>query len=125
MANPIMATVRALEERLWQAQRDSNVAVLDELLADDALFTGINGVRESKASDLAQHSNGTLKISKLDLLDFALREIPNGAITSVTMAGAATIAGQPIVATLSYTRIWVEQNGRWQVVGAHMGIVPD
>jgi len=113
-----------MEERLWQAQRDSNVAELDRLLADDALFTGMSGQRETKASDLEQHRTGALKITRLEPLDFAVREIPSGAITSVKMAGTAFIQGQEVVATLYYTRVWIERDGHWQIVGAHMTAAP-
>lgn len=124
MSDSIPITVRALEERLWQAQRQSDVAELDALLADDALFTGMQGQRETKASDLEQHRSGALNITRLELLNFALREIPGGAVTSVKMDGAAVIQGQQVVATLFYTRVWIERGGQWQVVAAHMTATP-
>ncbi|HKO89500.1 MAG TPA: nuclear transport factor 2 family protein [Polyangiaceae bacterium] len=114
------STIRALEQRLWAAQRASDVAVLGELLADDALFTGLNGTPETKDSDLAQHRSGALKIVELRPLDLRIRPIPSGAITAVKMHGEALINGQRVVATLSYTRVWSERGGRWQIVGAHM-----
>lgn len=124
MTQSLTETVRALEERLWQAQRDSDVAELEVLLADDALFTGINGQRETKTSDLEQHRSGALKITRLEPLDFAVREIPSGAITSVKMAGTAIIQGQLVIATLYYTRVWIRSDGQWQIVGAHMTATP-
>ena len=124
MNDSLTKTVRALEERLWQAQRESNVAELQVLLADDGLFTGINGQRETKASDLEQHRSGSLKITRLDPLEFAMRKIPSGAITSVKMAGAAIIQGQEVIATLYYTRVWIERDGQWQIFGAHMTAIP-
>ena len=120
MTESLAETVRALEERLWQAQRESNVAELEVLLADDALFTGMNGQRETKASDLEQHRSGALKITRLEPLDFTVREIPSGAISSVKMAGTAIIHGQLVIATLYYTRVWIQRDGQWQIVGAHM-----
>lgn len=118
------ATIRELEERLWKAQLASDVAVLDELLADDALFTGMNGAQETKATDLEQHRSGALKIKELTPLELRVRPIPDGAITSVKMSGAATIHGQDVVAVLTYTRVWIQAGGRWQIVGAHMSAVP-
>ncbi len=123
MSKTLEETIRELEERLWAAQLASDVAVLDELLADDALFTGMNGARETKATDLEQHRSGALKISKLTPLEFKIRQIPDGAITSVKMSGAAKILGQDVVAVLSYTRVWIQRDGRWQIVGAHMSAV--
>ena len=124
MPQSLEETVRELEERLWQAQRESDVAVLDELLADGGLFTGMDGSRETKAGDLEQHRSGALNITKFEPLDFELREIPSGAVTSVKMSGAAIIREQEVVATLSYTRVWIQRAGRWQIVAAHMTAVP-
>jgi hypothetical protein len=36
------------------------------------------------------------------------------------MYGEALVNGQHVVATLSYTRVWIEHGGRWQIVGAHL-----
>jgi len=47
-------TIRALEEELWRAQLSGDVTVLDHLLTEDLLFTGLAGSLESKASDLQQ-----------------------------------------------------------------------
>lgn len=125
MAANFEKTIRALEERLWKAQLSSDVSVLDELIADDLLFTGISGALETKAGDLEQHRSGVLKITKLTPLDFKTREIPNGAITSVKMSCAATIHGKEAVAVLRYTRVWILRNNRWQIVGGHMSVAQD
>ena len=100
-----------------------DVSVLDDLLADDLLFAGINGALETKAADLEMHRSGALKIVKLIPLELKVRAIPQGAITSVRMSGAALIHGQETVAELRYTRVWIEREGRWQIVGGHMSIV--
>ena len=44
-----------LEERLERAMRTSDVLVLDELLADDLLFTNHQGLVVSKQEDLEVH----------------------------------------------------------------------
>jgi hypothetical protein len=118
------STIRALEERLWRAQLSADVETLDALIADDLLFTGISGALETKAGDLEQHRSGALKITKLDLLEFRVRAIPGGAMTSVKMDAAALIAGKLTTAILRYTRIWISEGDRWQIAGGHMSMVP-
>jgi hypothetical protein len=72
---------------------------------------------ETKVADLQQHRSGALEITKLHPLDFRVRVIPGGAITSVKMDAAALVAGKLTSATLRYTRIWISEGGRWQIAG--------
>src|SRR5689334_13080201 len=120
----IESTIRAAEERLWRAQLSADVEALDELIADDLLFTGLGGSLETKAADLQQHRSGALKITKLEPLDFRVRAIPGGAISSVKMDATALIAGKPTSAILRYTRVWISEGGRWKIAGGHMSAVP-
>jgi hypothetical protein len=121
----VEATIRALEGRLWRAQLSADVETLDELIADDLLFTGLGGSLETKAGDLQQHRSGALKITKLDPLEFRVRIIPGGAISSVKMDAAALVAGKLTSAILRYTRVWISEGGRWQIAGGHMSVVPE
>ena len=120
----VESTIQVLEERLWRAQLTGDVEALDELIADDLVFTGLSGALETKAADLQQHRSGALKITKLDPVEFRVRVIPAGAITSVKMDATALVAGRLTSATLRYTRIWINEGGRWQIAGGHMSVVP-
>jgi ketosteroid isomerase-like protein len=120
----VESAIRAVEERLWKAQLSGDVEALDDLIADDLLFTGLAGSLETKAADLQQHRTGALKITKLEPLEFRVRVIPGGAITSVKMDAAAVVAGKLTSATLRYTRVWISEGGRWQIAGGHMSAVP-
>ena len=67
------ATVQALEERLRAAMVASNVEALDQLLADDLVFTTFLGEAISKADDLNAHRSGAFRIHGIDLQDMVLR----------------------------------------------------
>jgi hypothetical protein len=119
----VESAIRAAEERLWKAQLSGDVEALDDLIADDLLFTGLAGSLETKAADLQQHRSGALKITKLEPLEFRVRVIPGGAISSVKMDAAAVVAGKLIAATLRYTRVWISEGGRLKIAGGHMSLV--
>lgn len=77
----------------------------------------------TKAEDLEQHRSGALKITKLEPVDYRVREIPGGAITSVLMDGAAIVQGQPMSGLLRYTRVWTQEHGRWRIAGGHLSML--
>lgn len=54
--------LRAAEERLEQAQRSSDIEVLDELLHPEVTYVGPDGHLVDKHADLEAHRSGALRI---------------------------------------------------------------
>jgi ketosteroid isomerase-like protein len=111
------------EGELRQAQLTGDVAVLDRLLDDCLLFTGIDGALASKQDDLSLHRSGRLRITKLDPLDRHMLHLGDISVVSVGMAAAAIMDGTPVSATLRYTRVWHKRPEGWRVVAGHMSAV--
>jgi len=111
--------VVALEERLEHAMRTSDVRVLDELLADDLLFTNHQGIVVSKQQDLEVHRSGLLQLDSLRASDRSLRHIGNVAVVAVRVELAGRHASNHFEATFRYTRVWALQEGRWRIIAAH------
>lgn len=61
--------IETCEERLRQAMLHSDVSTLDELLADDLLFTNHLGQLMTKQDDLKAHRTGMVKILKCFMAD--------------------------------------------------------
>jgi hypothetical protein len=62
------AIVEMLETRLQAAMLAGDVVELDDLIADDLIFTDHAGNRSDKAQDLAAHRSGTLRLERRELL---------------------------------------------------------
>jgi len=112
-----------LEERLERAMRTSDVLVLDELLADDLLFTNHQGLVVSKQEDLEVHRSGLLQLDSLRTSDRSIRELGNVAIVAVRVQLAGRHANNYFESTFRYTRVWALQGVRWKVVAAHASAV--
>lgn len=112
-----------LEERLERAMRTSDVLVLDELLADDLLFTNHQGLVVSKQEDLEVHRSGLLQLDSLRTSDRSIRELGNVAIVAVRVQLAGRHANNYFESTFRYTRVWALQGIRWKIVAAHASAV--
>ena len=112
-----------LEERLEHAMRTSDVLVLDELLADDLLFTNHQGLVVSKQEDLEVHRSGLLQLDSLRTSDRSIRELGNVAIVAVRVQLAGRHANNYFESTFRYTRVWALQGIRWKIVAAHASAV--
>ncbi len=118
--------IEQAEERLRQAMLTSDVARLDGLLSDTLIFTNQDGVRLSKADDLAAHQSGLLKIDRLGAKEEPIvRVLDSSAIVSATIDLAGTYGGQAFGGIFAYTRFWHRNGERWQVAAAHCSSVKE
>jgi hypothetical protein len=83
----------AMEARVRSVQLNADVDALDQLIADDLLFTGPDGNLATKADDLAAHRSGLVRFRKHEPEELRIRRV--GA--DVAIAG-----------------------GSWRVVGGHV-----
>jgi ketosteroid isomerase-like protein len=112
--------IEILEEKLRQAMLDSNVAILDELIADDLVFTTPSGLIINKQMDLEAHRSGMQKLTKLELGDRQIHDYDTFVVVTLKAELAGTTNEQPFAGTFCYTRIWQQRHDRWQVVAGHV-----
>lgn len=119
------AQVLEAEERLRQAMLHNDVRVLDQLIAPDLLFTGLNGQLASKADDLAAHQARLLRLTIIEPVEREIQIHPGFAVVSALMHLVGSYAGTPIDQRLRYTRVWVPaSDGALQITAGHMSEVP-
>ncbi|MCC7447321.1 MAG: nuclear transport factor 2 family protein [Anaerolineae bacterium] len=124
MNSDLEAQVIDVEERLRQAMLNNDVAVLDELIAPDLLFTGHLGQLASKADDLAAHRARLLRAERIEPSERHIQLHPNFAVVSVLMHLIGSYAGEPIDQYMRYTRVWaIGANGSLPIVAGHMSEV--
>ena len=94
------------EERLRQAMLSSDLAVLDELIAPELVFTSHLGQLVGKQDDLDFHRSGLFRLDALNPSEQRIRIHSEIAIVSVLMQLAGRHAGEPFAAMIRYTRVW-------------------
>lgn len=124
MTMSVEADIDEHEERLRRAMLAGDVAALDRLLGDDAIYTDHGGRRVGRRDDLAAHASGLLRVERIDRLAPALvRVLGDVAVVSVAVDLAGRYAGAPFAGAFAYTRVWRRSDDGWQVEAAHASAV--
>ena len=121
-ADPEIVT---LEAQIRVAQLGADLTVLENLIADDLLFTGPNGQLGTKAQDIEAYRSGTVQFKAHIPEELRIRRVgADVAITSLRAQLTVDVAGNLSRGTYRYTRVWAREDGRtWRVVGGHVSMV--
>ena len=117
-SNPTVAAIKQLETERNKALVAGDVAAIDRLYSDD-YTSAVNNTYRSKAEVLADLKSGTLKVSAASNDETNIRVYGNTAVAT----GKATLTVHDRSGDTSgqayFTRVWVKQMGRWQLVANH------
>lgn len=113
--------LRAAERRLQRAQLASDVAALDRLIDDRLVFTGPDGGLYSKQDDLHVHRSGRQSMTRVDEEDLAVLVVGDTGVTWFLGTLEGTVAGEPFLARVRYTRTWIlDEDEGWRLIAAHV-----
>lgn len=115
--------IKAAEERLRAAMETSDVSELDALISSDLVFTTHLGQILSKQDDLEIHKSGMLKMEKLTLSEQNIIFKGDVAIVTTLAEITAQFQGQPANGKFRFTRVWANQEERWQAIVGHASAV--
>ncbi|MBE9109070.1 nuclear transport factor 2 family protein [Nodosilinea sp. LEGE 07298] len=122
MANDL---IEDLEEKLRQAMLNSDIAVLDDLIADDLVWTMHTGVVSNKEQDLEAHRSGIFRFTKLDISDRQIHPFScDCAIVTLKAEIEGIFDGRAFSEVYRFTRVWLQRSNRWQVAAGHVSQLP-
>ena len=116
-------TIETLEDQLQQAMLNSDVAVLDELIADDLVFTMHTGLLIDKQADLDAHRSGIVKFSKVEISDRQIHEYGGCVVVTLQAELAGITHEQAFSGIFRFTRVWMQRQNRWQIAAGHVSQV--
>ena len=110
----IVEQIRALEERLRQAELGPDPAVFEELLDEDAVLVDQEGrAARAKRKVVEAHRPGKgPKFTAVEMTDLQITAHENAAV--VTCTGRFT--GPQFTGALRFMRVWLKKGGRWRIV---------
>lgn len=100
--------IKSLENRRFDAQTNKKEAVLNEIYADDAIYTHSSGLRENKTDYIKHVLSGQWEYQKVTLEELNVQPFGTTAIGT----GRVKINAN----TLMYTVVYLKRKGKWQLV---------
>ncbi|MEU6857545.1 nuclear transport factor 2 family protein [Glycomyces sp. NPDC046736] len=124
MNQPVEDSLVAAEAELQRAQLASDVAALEALLHPDVVYVAPDGAEYDRSQDLESHASGQLRLTSLEQVQGSARQFGSTGATRARIKLAGLAGGAPFEAEMLYTRTWVFDQGRWQVVQAQGTSLP-
>lgn len=109
--------ILALEDKLYEAMKNRNLADLDSLMHPELLFIIPSGQTITKEIDLQTYRDGRLRIIELTPKVEELNIIDDLAVITIQMYLRGNYNNEPFEAKYKYIRFWKKFSDGIQIVG--------
>jgi ketosteroid isomerase-like protein len=114
--------ILALEAKWNSAYQRGDVAQLNALLADDFLITVEDGSMYSKTGYIGRLGGTGQHVDVSEMTDLKVRLRGDVAIVTGAYHEKGTVMGKPYEYRDRLTDVWLNSDGRWQVIASHYSI---
>jgi ketosteroid isomerase-like protein len=121
-SDPATALGQLDQERI-QAQVGADAAALDRLYAEDFIGIGPSGAVRTKAQVIADFTSGSLRFQSITTDEIRWRVYGNTAVETGRSTMVGHDKGKAVPRDNRFTRVWVERQGRWQLVANHYSLL--
>lgn len=116
--------VMSIERELLKAVLKGDASASERYLADTYVFTGPDGTVENKSQAIADLKSGDLKLQSASFDDAKVQVYGNTAVVTYSSNDKGTYKGKDISGKTRWTDVFVNHNGRWQLVATHGTMLP-
>jgi ketosteroid isomerase-like protein len=120
--NPAAPKVLALEKKWNDVYKRGDIAAMNSLLADDFIITVEDGSTFSKPGYIAHNGDSAVHVEISEMSDLQVRMHGNTAVVTGAYHEKGTEKGKPYEYRDRLTDVWVNLNGRWQVIASHYSL---
>jgi Ketosteroid isomerase homolog len=118
-----LAALKQLDRERIQAQIGADAAALDRLYAEDFIGIGPSGAVRGKAQVIADFTSGSLRFQSITIDDVRWRVYGNAAVETGRSTMIGQDKGKAVPRDNRFTRVWVERQGKWQLVSNHYSLL--
>lgn len=111
----------ALERRLIVAVQRKDMDTLNEIWDEQYYGTAPNGATVTKTDLMTAVKDGVIEIESIDPEDLKVRLFDDVAVMTGKAAVKAKVVNDVFAANVRGTGIFVNRNGKWKIVGVHVG----
>src|SRR5687767_10982097 len=115
----VEGSISKLESERVQALLRSDTAFIERNYAADYMTTGASGLVRNKTEVIADLKSGAIKYESMSHDDVRIRVYRDTVIVTGLDSVKGVDKGQDISGRRRFTRVWVKQGGRWQLVANH------
>lgn len=110
-------------ENKWNAAyKSGDIAAMDSLLTEDFIITTEDGSTFSKSGYIAENGRPTLHVEISEMSGLKVRMHGNTAVVTGEYHEKGISKGKPYEYHDRFTDVWMNTNGRWQVIASHYSI---
>jgi len=114
----------ALENRFSQALVSGDWKAVEEIEADDLLFTNADGAVTRKEDDVNSLRSADTKFESIDMSDTNVLDLGHVAIVTGKLVERGRYKAADISGTYRFTDVWARRNGKWQLVRGQEALLP-
>lgn len=114
--------ILALENKWNSAYKRGDIATMESLLAGDFIITMEDGSTLSKSGYIAHNGDSTIHIEITEMSGVSVRMHGNTAVVTGAYHEKGLSKGKPYEFRDRFTDVWMNLNGRWQVIASHYSI---
>ena len=111
--------IRKLDNERIQAQIHADAVALEQIYADDFIGVGPSGTVRTKPQVIADFTSGDLKFQSITTDDVQVRVYGTAAVETGRSTMEGQDKGKAVPHDTRFTRVWIKQQGRWQLVANH------
>jgi hypothetical protein len=111
--------IRQLDNERIQAQIHADATALDRIYAADFIGVGPSGRVRTKPQVISDFTSGDLKFQSITTDEVRVRVYENTAVETGLSTMIGQDKGKAVPRDTRFTRVWVMQQGRWQLVANH------
>src|SRR5215469_15463223 len=109
-------TIVELDRKRMQAMASQDVATLNELLADDLIYTHSSARLDTKQSLIGNMQSGSAVYNAVEPSDVQAQDLGNAVVLTGVARIRVTSGGKPNAFAVRFTDVYANRNGKWQMV---------